>query len=41
MRTSQVIILLIITGLTVFVGLNGCSYLDLFVSEKYGTQLEG
>lgn len=33
--------LILITGLLSFIGLKGCSYLNLQVSEKYETQLEG
>ena len=35
------IILILITGLLLFMSFKGCSYLDLQVSEKYETQLEG
>ena len=41
MKIIQTIIILIIIGLFAFIGLKGCSYLDLKVSEKYETQLEG
>lgn len=33
--------LILIAGLLSFIGFKGCSYLDLQVSEKYETQLEG
>ncbi len=41
MKAIQIIIIILIIGLISFMGINGCSYLSLKVSDKYETQLEG
>lgn len=41
MKTIRTIIIFLILGLITLLVFKGCSYLDLKVSEKYETQLEG
>ena len=41
MKNAQNIILAVILSLIAFICLRGCNYVDLLVSEKYETQLEG
>lgn len=41
MNVFRTIVILIFLTLFVFTGLKGCSYMNLKVSDKYETQLEG